>query len=339
LGVSAIYGLPGRGKSLFSIYLGFFLAERYQKALVTNFPLKPLAAARYCQIMGYSWLSQNFNKGIIFYTDTRGKNDNLLNIFLIKDSVILWDEVGSDLPSRGAIYNTPRKLLESLYQVRHSGQYLFVIAQSELQIDFALRSLVEEIFHCDAFLSYSPVLRNEAIDFRFVYRFMPDAYQVYLSDPKVRKNPLKSRILSNKCWQGWLNCLDGFCFSVYESFSRLSEQKPESVNLLFYDNVSDLPIKRIVGEKNPFASPHRLSWLIKKLMNFFPYPFLDRLLALDVRLSKFKGFNNLEKLILWFLIPFSLLVSFKILSFLLGIFAVFIFVFVFVLLSFFLLFV
>jgi hypothetical protein len=108
--------------------------------------------------MGYSWLSENLHKGIIFYTDTRGDNKNLLNIFSVPNSVILWDEVGSDLPSRGAVYNTPRKLLESLYQVRHYGQYLFVVAQSELQIDFAVRTLVEEVFHCDAFLSYSPIL-------------------------------------------------------------------------------------------------------------------------------------------------------------------------------------
>jgi hypothetical protein len=53
MGVSAIYGLPGRGKSLFSTYIGFYLAEKYQKAIVSNFPFKPVALARYFQLMGY----------------------------------------------------------------------------------------------------------------------------------------------------------------------------------------------------------------------------------------------------------------------------------------------
>ena len=303
MGVSAIYGLPGRGKSLFSTYIGFHLAEKYQKAIVSNFPFKPLALARYFQLMGYRWLSENLEKGIIFYADTRGKPEQLLNIFLVPDSIILWDEVGSDLPSRGAIYNTPKKLLECLYQVRHEAQYLFVIAQNESQIDFALRNLVEEIFHCDGYRSYSPKLKNEQLDFKFVYRFDPDSYQVYLNDPKIRKNPLKCRVLANKCWQGWLSCMDGFSFYLYDSFTKLSQQSLASdKSWLFYESIEGFPLKRIVG-KNPYKI-HELNKATTILMKWLPSPFLTKLLKLDKKLSRI---NPLERRIFQFGLPIILL--------------------------------
>jgi len=40
--VTAIYGLPGRGKSLLMLQRGLKLAEKYRLRLVTNFQLDPI---------------------------------------------------------------------------------------------------------------------------------------------------------------------------------------------------------------------------------------------------------------------------------------------------------
>lgn len=300
MGVSAIYGLPGRGKSLFSTYIALTLADKYRKKIVTNFPLKPLELAEYCRFMGLKWVSENLGKGIIFYVhiplnDKKG----ICEILAIPDSIILLDECGVYLPARGSTYNTPQELLDGLCQVRHERQYLFYIAQSEKQVDSALRNLTEEVFHAHGNVKYSPALGNDELVWKQVFRFLPESFTIFQNDSKIRGNPFKCFILANfKGWVGPLSCADIYSFRIYDSFAKLSDQaitQDESAPLR-YRKYKDKPRWVLVGD-NP-SEPHHFSWLVSKLMKILPYPFLRLILRLDAKLAQFKGFNKLEKFII-----------------------------------------
>jgi hypothetical protein len=64
---TAIYGLPGRGKSLLMLQRALLLAEKYGLRIVSNFQLDPIQLAYYCKINNYKWLMGNIPKGIIYY--------------------------------------------------------------------------------------------------------------------------------------------------------------------------------------------------------------------------------------------------------------------------------
>jgi hypothetical protein len=64
---TAIYGLPGRGKSLLMLQRALILAEKYQLRVVSNFQLDPIQLAYYCKINNYNWLMKNIPKGVIYY--------------------------------------------------------------------------------------------------------------------------------------------------------------------------------------------------------------------------------------------------------------------------------
>jgi len=83
---TAIYGLPGRGKSLLMLQHGLRIAEKYKLRLVTNFNLDPLPLAYYCKINNLKWLWQNIPKGIIYYVSS---NKNFAQFLQIQRAVIL----------------------------------------------------------------------------------------------------------------------------------------------------------------------------------------------------------------------------------------------------------
>jgi hypothetical protein len=51
--VTGIYGLPGRGKSLWMLQWGLKLANKYQLRVVTNFQLDPIQLAYYLKINNF----------------------------------------------------------------------------------------------------------------------------------------------------------------------------------------------------------------------------------------------------------------------------------------------
>lgn len=63
---TAIYGLPGRGKSLLMLQPGLTIAEKYKLKLVTNFLLDPLNIAYNCKINNWKLLWKNIPTGIIY---------------------------------------------------------------------------------------------------------------------------------------------------------------------------------------------------------------------------------------------------------------------------------
>jgi hypothetical protein len=295
MGISAIYGLPGKGKSLFSTFYGFYLAEKYEKQLVSNFFFQPEKVAQYYKLMNYQWLLNNLDKGIIHYISCE---DSLSEILSIKDSIILLDEAAIYLPARGSTHNTPKQLMKDLCQVRHDSQYLIYICQNEKQVDSFLRNLTEEIFHCNGISVWDKKLRNQKLVYKITHLFTVDKYEQWLADPKLRKNPIKTRALATKSWTGVLTTADMFLFSLYDSFNRLENQTLElNQGELGYVKRDDTKFPVIAGKHNYRC--HRFSWFIALLFTKMPDNFLPRILNWDKQLARIPSrFNPYEKFII-----------------------------------------
>jgi hypothetical protein len=288
MGISAIYGKPGKGKSHFATFYGIYLANFYEKKLVSNFFFDPERLALYCKLMGYRWLLENMEKGIIYYIDC---DEALSDILSIKDSIVLLDEAAIFLPARGSANNTPKQIIKDLVQVRHDSQYLIYLCQNESQVDSFLRNLTEEIFHCNGQSKWSKKLRNQELFWKTVHLFPPDHYAQWVGDPKLRKNPIKTRILATKSWTGMLSCSDMLLFQVYDSFNRLEAQHLE----LGKDENTQLAYRATWWSKFPCITGntphkfHRLSWLIAVLFPRIPdaaLPLKD-FLDIEEKLAKF----------------------------------------------------
>ncbi len=304
MSIAAVYGKQRRGKSLFATFYGLHLAEQYQKKLVTNFPLIPDNVAKYCRLMGYKWLPKAIEKGALCFVPTR-QTEDLINLFKQKNTVIVADEMAVYLPSRGSTYNTPIELREAIVQVGHDFQHLIYIAQNPEQVDTALRSQAEEVFQCNGMLKYSAALKNDALVWKSTHRMEPDSYQVWLSDPKIRRNPLKVKLLASKSWLGFLSCADLFQFQLYDSFTKLTKQQTTESRYslgLHYEKANKwLYVSQ--GNNCELQRVHLFSKLITWAFRNLPGCCLLRLLKWDEKLSRFKGLNRLEKRILQIGIP------------------------------------
>ncbi len=333
MGISAVYGLPGKGKTSFQVYYGLFLANKYQKKLVSNFAFNPVGLAKYCKLMNYRWLFDNLEKGIVYYISC---DDSLESIMSIKDSVVLLDEGAIYLPARGSAYTTPKQLLKDFCQVRHDSQYLIYSAQNERQVDVALRNLTEEVFWANGTSVWDDKLRNEKLIAKTIRRFTTDTFEQFMGDAKLRKNPIKVKILANKSWTGLLSCADKYVFQLYSSFARLEGKQVLVKNNYLYlsykcDQVASEPISsdRFVSAvsssssvsidellktnttsasapsfpcikgKNPLKF-HPYSKLVSLLFTKLPAACLPFVLELDNKLSKAASFNlsSFEKKVL-----------------------------------------
>jgi hypothetical protein len=86
--VTGVYGLPGRGKSLWMLQWGLKLAEKYQLRVVTNFQLDPVQLAYYLKINDFKWLLDNMPRGVFYYVSS---NKNFAQFLQIPNAVILLD--------------------------------------------------------------------------------------------------------------------------------------------------------------------------------------------------------------------------------------------------------
>lgn len=264
MAISAVYGLPGKGKSIFAIYYGIHLANYYESNLVCNFILNPNKLAKYCQLMNYKWLLSNIHR--VFYINSL---DNAEDLFALPDSVIVFDEASISLPARGHA-STSKKLLADLCQVRKQRQHLIYICQSDRQVEIALKLLAEDIFYAKGTTIFSKKLKNDKLMFKTVHRFLPENYEVWMGDPKIRRNPIKTKILCNKTWSGFLTAADLYLFDIYNSFQRLdvsSSSTASKVSGLHYvfkpgidDFISDENFYPHITGHNPYKC-HKLSFL------------------------------------------------------------------------------
>lgn len=218
---TAIYGKMGSNKSHFSLFYGLLLANKFKKKyLVANFPLHPEYLLKYCLGMGYYW---NVNNLKIVYVDLEsGGMDYILSF---DDAIIIFDESALYTTARGSasVSTKNSKFHKELTQIRHRKNYLLTIAQNPQQIDSAIKNLCEEIVFCNGITMYSEELKTQKLYYRNVHLFIPENFEVWYANPRLRRNPIKSKILSKKWFGGFLKICDSYLFNVYSSFALVHE--------------------------------------------------------------------------------------------------------------------
>lgn len=217
---TAIYGLPGRGKSLLMLQHGLKIAEKYRLKLVTNFCLDPLNLAYYCKINNLSWLFENIPKGIVYYVSA---NKNFAQFLQIKNAVILLDEMGLYAPSAQS-WTLPPEAFNAVANNRKRAQHIVYAAQYPSQVHSSIHQICSEILYAEGMAIWDNELRNDRLLFKDVHLFGPSEFEVWFRDPKIRKNPIKVWVLATKHWKGVINAMDAQTFRVYDSFGLLEEQ-------------------------------------------------------------------------------------------------------------------
>ena len=217
---TAIYGLPGRGKSLLMLQHGLRIAEKYQLRLVTNFCLDPLNLAYYCKINNLSWLFKNIPKGIVYYVSV---NKNFAQFLQIKNAVILLDEMGLYAPSAQS-WTLPPEAFNAVANNRKRAQHIIYAAHYPTQVHSSIHQICSEILYAEGIAIWDNELRNERLLFKDVHLFGVSEFEVWFRDPKIRKNPIKVWVLATKHWKGIINAVDAQTFKVYDSFGLLEEQ-------------------------------------------------------------------------------------------------------------------
>jgi hypothetical protein len=217
---TAIYGLPGRGKSLLMLQYGLHLAEKYQLRLVTNFCLDPLNLAYYCKINNYLWLWKNLPKGIIYYVSA---NKNFAQFLQIKQAVILLDEMGLYAPS-AQHWTLPAEAFNAVANNRKRAQHIIYAAQYPSQVHSSIHQVCSDIIYAEGVAIWDEKLKNDRLLFKDVHLFGPSEFEVWFRDPKIRKNPIKVWVLARKQWKGVINAVDAQTFRCFDSFGLLEEQ-------------------------------------------------------------------------------------------------------------------
>lgn len=217
---TAIYGLPGRGKSLLMLQHGLRIAEKYKLRIVTNFNLDPIALAYYCKINNFMWLWENIPKGIVYYVSS---NKNFAQFLQIQRAVILLDEMGLYAPSAQS-WTLPAEAFNAVANNRKMCQHIVYCAQYPSQVHSSLHDICSEILYAEGTTMWDEKLGNERLLFKDCHLFMPSEFKVWFRDPKIRKNPIKVWVLATKHWKGIISALDAHTFRIYDSFGLLEKQ-------------------------------------------------------------------------------------------------------------------
>lgn len=258
-----IYGKMGSNKTHFATLYGLFLANRFKKKhFIANYQLSLKPLYNYCYKMGFDWLCTqlrqgNYVKFIDFSSD--GGATGLNNILSVDNSIVLFDEVALYCPSRGSTFSSTKTSTfhKNLTQIRHRKLYLLAIAQNHQQIDSAIRNLAEEIFHCQGVTFYDEILQAPRLYFKRVDRFTPDNYEVWVSNAKLRRHPIKTRLLRNKSFSGILTKADSDLFNVFSSFDLVHDVE---VNSSYEKNGDFWDLKPYKGKNPSFTSYEKISY-------------------------------------------------------------------------------
>lgn len=268
---TAIYGLPGRGKSLLMLQHGLRIAEKYRLKLVTNFCLDPLNLAYYCKINNLVWLLENIPKGIVYYVSA---NKNFAQFLQIKNAVILLDEMGLYAPSAQS-WTLPPEAFNAVANNRKRAQHIVYAAQYPTQVHSSIHQICSEILYAEGMAIWDNNLRNDRLLFKDVHLFGPSEFEVWFRDPKIRKNPVKVWVLATKHWKGIINAIDAQTFRVYDSFGLLEEQDLETskfackIDFGYYPYIIDSASSIEVSSNDLLESGYSFSEIEEKLDEFY----------------------------------------------------------------------
>lgn len=256
--VTGVYGLPGRGKSLWMLQWGLKLAEKYRLRVVSNFQLDPVQLAYYLKINNFKWLLKEMSNGIFYYVSS---NKNFAQFLQIPNAVILLDEMGLYAPSCQS-WTLPPEAHNAVANNRKRLQHIIYAAQYPTQIHSSIHKICSEIIYAEGVVVWSDKLRNDSLMFKDVHLFKPAEFDVWYNNPRLRKNPIKSMVLAEKHWKGVISAEDAQTFRVFDSFGLLEKQDEKVIAdqkfgyqpfVIYPDSGKELSIDQIAAEGYSFS--------------------------------------------------------------------------------------
>jgi hypothetical protein len=184
--LTAIIGEFGSGKSLYSLELGLYLANKYHKRFATNMVLDYDALILYCRSQNLDWLVKA--RPFFFYG-----NLDPTSILDFKNSVVVCDEAGSLFHAR-FWKNITKDFLTKLSQLRKLNIHLLLTYQYVEQIDKTFREQTQHFVLCYADTKYDPKLGLPKLLLRARYHFNRRRFEQYEMDIAFRHHPLKPKL-------------------------------------------------------------------------------------------------------------------------------------------------
>lgn len=165
-------GTFGSGKTLGAVAQAIRLADAYRRTIVTNTPIKQKQARRVAHKFGLKWFARY---GRIKYR----KTPEALMVG-VSSSIILFDEVGVDLFSRGFSDKSRNPILQAFWKIRHFNNLLLYTCQDGKQIDIQLRDRTQLFVYCKALqLPFSVSLGRSTLLTRWRFYFSRDKFEFF----------------------------------------------------------------------------------------------------------------------------------------------------------------
>jgi hypothetical protein len=210
MGITAIIGQQGRGKSFYMIWLALNHALKYCKRIVTNFPLNIEFLERFAIANNLRNLHKMICAGDIIFVP--GDVEYLLSI---PDSCVLFDEaaifLGDATSGQKVSY-----LISRFNQCRKRGIELFYTGQAFSRIPKILRDITTGVIYCNGVCTRdewgTPMLYRAKFTF-----FEPDEFDDWFASSK-KSNWLYTKNHSYRQHHFILNSYFALFFNTYDSF-------------------------------------------------------------------------------------------------------------------------
>ena len=134
LKIFLFYGKKGSGKSLYQSYLVLKLLKSYYK-IEKKYPSLPHRKFYINQPLSEEFEKKELNKHFEYFTSPE-------QLYAVRDSDILWDEIGKDLPA-GSWNDTPKELKQGFSHLRKRGNRIFANTQVYEDIDISFRRQID----------------------------------------------------------------------------------------------------------------------------------------------------------------------------------------------------
>jgi hypothetical protein len=210
MGITAIIGQQGRGKSFYMIWLALNHAMKYCKRLVTNFPLDIAFLERFAVANNLKNLYKMIRDGDIIFIP--GDVEYLLSI---PDSCVLLDEaaifVGDAIQGSKVSY-----LISRFNQCRKRGIELFYTNPAFSRIPKILRDVTTGVIFCNGICTRDEWGKPLLYHAKFTF-FDPDEFDDWFASSK-KSNWLYTRNHSYRRHSFILSSYFALFFNVYDSF-------------------------------------------------------------------------------------------------------------------------
>jgi len=210
MGITAIIGQQGRGKSFYMIWLALNHAMKYCKRVVTNFPLNIEFLERFAIANNLRNLHKMICSGDIIFIP--GDVEYLLSI---PDSCVLFDEAAiflGDATQGGKV----SYLISRFNQCRKRGIELFYTGQAFSRVPKILRDITTAVVFCNGVCTRDEWGKPLLYRAKFTF-FEPEEFDGWFASSR-RNNWLYTNNHSYRRHHFILNCYYALFFNVYDSF-------------------------------------------------------------------------------------------------------------------------